>query len=139
MTYNADYHRQWRAKNKARIAAISARYNRTPGAREKAAASRARRYTAPGKLMAERKRAAENRRAKFNTAMGILKADPCKDCGCTFPPCAMDFDHCRGQKKFEVSRGLDKPLSAVLEEIEKCDLVCACCHRIRTAKRLGAR
>lgn len=139
MAYDADYHREWRAKNKARIAAISKRYNSTHEARAKANASRAKRYAEnPGKKQAERKFAALNRRAKFNAWMARVKNAPCVDCGRTFPPCAMDFDHVRGDKIFDVSRGVDKTCAAVSAEIAKCDLVCACCHRIRTARRHDA-
>lgn len=61
---------------------------------------------------------------------------PCMDCGGIFPPCAMDFDHVRGVKRFNV--GLAKNLRQLHEEIEKCELVCATCHRIRTFTRSGS-
>jgi hypothetical protein len=99
--------------------------------------ARAKRYAQPGKLKAERQRGAATRRARFNAWMIVLKNAPCKDCGHIFPPCAMDFDHVRGVKMFEISRGLDKPRRAVIDEIAKCDLVCAVHHRIRTAERLA--
>lgn len=62
------------------------------------------------------------------------KRDPCVDCGQHFPPCAMDFDHRDPSTKIAkvsslVYRGSKRLL---LEEIAKCDLVCAVCHRIRT-------
>ena len=60
---------------------------------------------------------------------------PCKDCGGKFHPDAMDFDHCRGKKLFEISKAGAKPLLRIATEIAKCDLVCANCHRIRTASR----
>lgn len=65
-----------------------------------------------------------------------LKSKPCLDCGNVFPPCAMDFDHVRGEKKFNISKSGLWKWKYVLEEIEKCDLVCSNCHRIRTLKRL---
>jgi len=46
----------------------------------------------------------------------------------------MEFDHVRGKKLFNLS----KPpynLKRVAAEIAKCDLVCANCHRLRTASR----
>lgn len=66
-----------------------------------------------------------------------LKSIPCADCGRTWPPCAMDFDHVRGNKKFNVSAfsGAGWNQDLIQEEIEKCEVVCACCHRIRTAER----
>ena len=33
--------------------------------------------------------------------------------------------------------GCGQSKEAILEEIAKCDLICANCHRIRTAKQLG--
>ena len=59
---------------------------------------------------------------------------PCVDCYKQFPPVCMDFDHVRGRKKFNISRvPMIGSLNKFLKEIVKCDLVCANCHRIRTA------
>lgn len=64
------------------------------------------------------------------------KNKPCKDCGHEFPSYVMDFDHVRGDKKFEIGlRGRGSSLEALREEIEKCDVVCSNCHRIRTFAR----
>jgi hypothetical protein len=65
-----------------------------------------------------------------------LKAKPCQDCGGTFPPECMDFDHKPGFEKRRKVAGLFTCSKAkVLSEIEKCDLVCANCHRTRTVRR----
>ncbi len=66
-----------------------------------------------------------------------LKAGPCMDCGQTFPPECMDFDHVRGTKTFTVSHIAKalKNIELLEAEIAKCDLVCANCHRIRTRAR----
>lgn len=66
-----------------------------------------------------------------------VKSNPCVDCGGTFPTECMDLDHVRGVKVASVSKlvGLCKSLNEVQQEIEKCDLVCANCHRIRTRRR----
>lgn len=68
------------------------------------------------------------------------ESHPCMDCGQFFPHYVMDFDHRdRSQKKENVSiyarRGATK---AVWAEIEKCDLVCANCHRARTFNYMRA-
>jgi Zn finger protein HypA/HybF involved in hydrogenase expression len=57
----------------------------------------------------------------------------CADCGGNFPPCCMHFDHVpgRGPKLFNLGSG-DYSIKAVQAEIEKCDIVCANCHAIRT-------
>lgn len=66
-----------------------------------------------------------------------LKDKPCADCGGTFPPYVMDFDHVRGVKTANVAELLWGNVSKdiVLAEIAKCELVCANCHRIRTHSR----
>lgn len=61
------------------------------------------------------------------------KDRPCQDCGQTYPYYVMDFDHQR-DKKFLVGRMVwsTTSMEKVREEIEKCDIVCANCHRERT-------
>jgi hypothetical protein len=71
-----------------------------------------------------------------------LKAQPCMDCKRTFPPECMDFDHRDPTNKlFNVSQAAisGRSLESVQAEVAKCDLVCACCHRIRTAKQHSRR
>lgn len=60
------------------------------------------------------------------------KEEPCMDCGNTYPYFVMDLDHVRGEKKFILSQAYNKSTEAVIEEIAKCDVVCANCHRMRT-------
>jgi hypothetical protein len=50
-----------------------------------------------------------------------------------FPIYVMDFDHVNGGKKFGIS-GHRHGFKGLIEEIKKCDVVCANCHRIRTLK-----
>ncbi len=68
-----------------------------------------------------------------------LKDHPCIDCGKKFPPYVMDFDHRNKNLKMGNIGSLVSQLyfkrARLLEEIKKCDLVCANCHRIRTYKR----
>lgn len=63
------------------------------------------------------------------------KNHPCADCGEKFPPECMDFDHVRGEKLFNVGQGAGRLWSDILDEIAKCELVCANCHRVRTRQR----
>ena len=69
-----------------------------------------------------------------------LKTDrPCADFGGVFHYSAMEWDHLPGVPKVaEVSAIVAKTRSKrrVLEEIEKCDLVCANCHAVRTFNRI---
>ncbi len=63
-----------------------------------------------------------------------LRRVPCMDCGESFEPHVMDFDHRdRSQKQFNVAgRNLLRRRGTVLAEVAKCDIVCANCHRMRT-------
>lgn len=76
-------------------------------------------------------------KAKYERAKAIvleIKKNPCADCGGTFPPYVMHFDHRDpSQKRFSVSTLTGAGhIKSLLAEIEKCDLVCANCHAIRT-------
>jgi hypothetical protein len=76
------------------------------------------------------------RREEVKGAVNKLKDAPCLDCGNRFPPVAMDFDHLGGKTKSIASMvGQAYKLDLILEEISRCALVCACCHRVRTEKR----
>jgi formate-dependent nitrite reductase cytochrome c552 subunit len=66
-----------------------------------------------------------------------LRGVPCADCGDRFPPCAMDFDHRDPRtKRSAVTRMVGRAgVPRILEEVSKCDIVCANCHRLRTFQR----
>ncbi|BCJ40935.1 hypothetical protein GCM10010168_47650 [Actinoplanes ianthinogenes] len=69
-----------------------------------------------------------------------LKDRPCLDCGVRYPYYVMDFDHREGeQKNYNLSAAASSTMGekAFMAEVEKCDVVCANCHRIRTARRGG--
>lgn len=66
-----------------------------------------------------------------------LMEHPCVDCG-EADVVVLDFDHVGDDKAFDVSRGIrDRPWKDVLAELAKCEVVCANCHRRRTAARGG--
>lgn len=69
--------------------------------------------------------------------INMYKDKPCADCSLSFEPLLMDFDHVRGDKVACISSMASGrySLKAIVREIEKCDLVCAHCHRKRTARR----
>lgn len=72
-------------------------------------------------------------RASQRSVIEAAKAKPCADCGGTFPSVVMDFDHVRGDKLFNIgSAGAHHGRQALLDEIAKCEVVCANCHRLRT-------
>ena len=62
----------------------------------------------------------------------------CFDCDNNYHPAVMEFDHRDGDKKsHNISDMVHKGwgLKSILIEIDKCDLVCANCHRMRTVER----
>ena len=64
-------------------------------------------------------------------------ANPCADCGET-NPLVLEFDHLR-DKCFNIGSALPyRNWKSILAEIEKCEVVCANCHRVRTAIRMGS-
>ena len=69
------------------------------------------------------------RRLENRRRLDALKAVPCLDCGLSFPPEAMDFDHVRGKKEGNVSDMVGRPWPVLKVEVAKCDVVCATCHR----------
>lgn len=62
---------------------------------------------------------------------------PCADCGQVFPYVCMDYDHLDSDEKRGLVCLMVSSPNKRQEEIAKCDLVCANCHRIRSAKRAG--
>lgn len=64
--------------------------------------------------------------------------NPCVDCGEPRPAC-LDLDHVTGKKKTNVSRMVSSSIqwATIQEEIDKCVVRCANCHRIKTAIERG--
>lgn len=81
------------------------------------------------------KSSTEKRTLKHRAMINDFKSVPCVDCELSFPPAAMELDHVRGIKSNCISNMRHHPRWKVLEELQKCEVVCACCHRIRTAAR----
>ena len=78
------------------------------------------------------------KKAERHRAIAEIKSVPCADCSGKYAPYVMDFDHRDPSlKKYEINYLLNKtgcPWSRLLTEIEKCDVVCVNCHRLRTWK-----
>ena len=65
-----------------------------------------------------------------------LREQPCHDCGVSYPPIVMQFDHRDPSgKSFNVAQSWCRATAAVLKEAAKCDIVCRNCHRDRTFRR----
>ena len=68
--------------------------------------------------------------------LAYFREHPCADCGET-DAVVLEFDHLR-DKRFNIGAALPyRNWKSILEEIEKCEVVCANCHRRRTARRRG--
>ena len=81
---------------------------------------------------------ARQSRKVIRAVLDKAKKKPCTDCGNSYPPYVMDFDHRPGNRKsFGLANAVNshKALLEIQEEIAKCDVVCANCHRERTHQR----
>lgn len=124
-------------KARAAARAGSARYReRHPGKQAEFIASW--RAANPEKVQASNDRL-KGRMAANREIIGLYKQIlGCMDCGEHFidrPEC-LDFDHRPGtDKRFQISDGNCWAWENVISEVEKCDVVCANCHRTRTVNR----
>lgn len=97
-------------------------------------------YNQQNKAARTAKAVANHRAARHTRSARIQarkEASHCLDCHQSFPGCVMDFDHRDPEQKVGSVSALVRSSTAwdrVEAEIAKCDLVCACCHRLRTYK-----
>lgn len=82
--------------------------------------------------------AAQKRNRDF---INKVKSSPCVDCGIIYAPHIMQFDHIYDNKKDSISNLANQAVSlkTIINEIKKCELVCANCHADRTYKRRNNR
>lgn len=82
------------------------------------------------------KRARDRNRAYVRN---LKESTRCKDCNHKFHFSVMEFDHIGNDKNDCIARLANSPcsLDSIKEEISKCELVCANCHRLRTWNRLA--
>lgn len=94
-----------------------------------------RRWWAARPDMREKQRVSANGRARaLRVFLNEIKlARGCVDCGYDVHPAALDFDHVTGAKTRLVSFAKSK--AQALREIEKCEVRCSNCHRIKTWER----
>ena len=91
------------------------------------------------RFIAKNRRNKNRQRKRLRTILLEIKQRPCQDCGGSFHPWVMELDHRDDTIKEAavadlVSKGCTD--ARLLEEIEKCDVMCANCHRMRTYRRL---
>lgn len=80
----------------------------------------------------------KRRAAEFRAYVQKIKLERgCADCGYNAHPAALDFDHLPGSVKMGklASMACGSALKTIHAEIAKCEVVCANCHRVRTANR----
>lgn len=86
------------------------------------------------------KRRNKEQAAKMTAYIRELKeSTACMDCGEFYPYYVMDFDHRDPSLKVSpVARLITSgSWTKLLTEIDKCDIVCANCHRARTWKQMS--
>lgn len=60
----------------------------------------------------------------------------CVDCGYNEHPAALHFDHMPSEKKqFGIAQNHSRKWETLIQEIQKCEVVCANCHAVRTDQR----
>lgn len=81
----------------------------------------------------------DKRQTSRKLVIQLKTGRPCLDCQVVFPHYMLDFDHRPGEVKLGnielIAREGNIP--KLLDEIAKCDLVCANCHRHRTYLRVA--
>ncbi len=114
---NANY-KAWYQRNRSAIAAKKYAYRMANFEMHKAHSARA--------------------KAKRRQLIAQYKLDQgCAICGYKGHPDALDFDHLPGtDKKAAVSQMYRAAWTEVMKEIEKCQILCANCHRIISAQRI---
>lgn len=78
----------------------------------------------------------EARKRKIRDAIDQEKLNSgCKDCGWAEHAVGLDFDHVHPGKKKTVAQAIGLSKKTRNEELARSEVVCANCHRVRTAKR----
>ena len=86
-------------------------------------------------IQAERTRAIVRSKAHRAILQRIKLERGCAECGYAEHPAALEFDHLPGEGKSFPLKEVHRALAKLLAETEKCDVVCANCHAVRTANR----
>lgn len=120
------YHKEWAKtynKSQAFKDAQKRYYTSEHGAAKRRALKQLPEYKALAKARYQARRDFLNR---TKIAMG------CIDCGYVGHPAALEFDHVRGIKRIEIGKMGMRAWKVIFEELAKCEIRCANCHRIKT-------
>ena len=75
-----------------------------------------------------------HRQKRLDYLTWIKRAEGCADCGYNAHAVALDFDHRPDEEKLgNIADMVTYSMTKLYDEIAKCDVVCANCHRVRTA------
>lgn len=77
----------------------------------------------------------EYRLRNLQHMVDYFKEHPCVDCGET-DPVVLEFDHLK-DKEYNVSKLNHGSFETLVNEISKCEVRCANCHRRKTAKQFN--
>ena len=80
----------------------------------------------------------QKKRTEIRMMLAKIKEESgCMDCKEKYPYYMLDFDHVRGNKNNNLSYMVRfDTIDDIHKEVEKCDIVCANCHRKRTYDRV---
>ena len=86
-----------------------------------------------------RKRNVKRQKEAKDYIMSVFSGKKCMDCSTTDIR-VFEFDHVHGKKFKHVSIMVSQGYSieVIQKEIDKCEIVCANCHRIRTLERISS-
>jgi hypothetical protein len=73
--------------------------------------------------------------ANISYVSALKLASGCVDCGYNEHVAALEFDHIMPRLRGTVASQMGKSLNVIKQEIERCEIVCANCHNIRTHDR----
>lgn len=71
-----------------------------------------------------------------NFIINYLLNHPCVDCG-NSDIRVLQFDHVQGDKHYNVGNCLEHSTEGIQREIDKCEVRCGNCHKIKTDERAG--
>lgn len=106
--------------------------------REDRAAAAAKHYRNNKKKIISRSSARNKRQKKKNKEFvhRVKRRFSCVDCG-ESNPIVLEFDHVRGEKRKNIADMVVNyySIKTIKNEMRKCDIRCANCHRIKTSER----
>jgi hypothetical protein len=94
-------------------------------------------HLGPGQKEKTWNRSKDLRVANVAKIRKLKEESGCVDCGEMYPHYMLEFDHLPGHEKIGNPTWVARSRSwkSALLEMEKCDIVCANCHKIRTWQR----